>query len=629
MASDIPYADGLGEAGVQGRNRGAAGVPYVVGWLTLAMFAGCGGKARIDAAVDALDFAGASSRVVAGSAKGSALTVDERGKSQNLPVTDVARWTLSVDGRQAVGAADKGFVVVDVASGAVETIAVPEQDGTPWELHRGPDGDLAITKMVAHWRVHRWIDGETKDPSPLSFDNMQGAWLDDDGRFFFVDTGYGLEVRELSTGTLVRSIKAPGSEQRYVDAVLDDQQRIVAALWDDDGFRLWAPPERPAGLWNLAEDAPIDLAGDAGLAAVGTDDGIELRNVGGKVQQIVPTKGKVVRVALSHDAKRVAAALADGTIVVEDVDVPVGSVVEREVGPFDAGTIDPEALAGTGDAMAATANHDMGQQPRALKWSPGGKLQAWLGQDLVFVDPMSGDIRDMGIRDLAPGRPFAWSSDESTVAVMESERVVLYQPGRRGFKRLRRLQTGGQHSYMDFGGTTLVVDVDATKVQAWDVETGEPLADPFQVAAQVITGFELSPDGTKLVTVGDDPTVYDVATGKRLASLRAHLSRVSGVGWSADAKQLATVGNDGLLFLWDTTSWQPQRKIEGLIGQDVVFGPSGTELLVVGATEAKVVDLGTGKVTGVLGFQGSLLGADWSDLGKVVATNAGVVYVWL
>jgi len=42
-----------------------------------------------------------------------------------------------------------------------------------------------------------------------------------------------------------------------------------------------------------------------------------------------------------------------------------------------------------------------------------------------------------------------------------------------------------------------------------------------------------------------------------------------------------------------------------------------------------VVDLGTGKVTGVLGFQGSLLGADWSDLGKVVATNAGVVYVWL
>jgi hypothetical protein len=31
----------------------------------------------------------------------------------------------------------------------------------------------------------------------------------------------------------------------------------------------------------------------------------------------------------------------------------------------------------------------------------------------------------------------------------------------------------------------------------------------------------------------------------------------------------------------------------------------------------------------VLTFQGSLTSADWSDLGKVVATSAGVVYVWL
>jgi WD40 repeat protein len=104
---------------------------------------------------------------------------------------------------------------------------------------------------------------------------------------------------------------------------------------------------------------------------------------------------------------------------------------------------------------------------------------------------------------------------------------------------------------------------------------------------------------------------------------------VSGVGWSSDGKQLATVGNDGLLYLWDTSSWQPVRKIEGLIGQDVVFSPDDASLLVVGATEVNVVDLGTGKVSGVLTFQGSLTSADWSDLGKVVATSAGVVYVWL
>jgi WD40 repeat protein len=597
--------------------------------LPLPLLVACGGKPRIDASIDALDFAGSSSSVVAGSAKGSALTIDAKGKARPLPVSEVARWTLSVDGSEAIGAADKGFVVVNVASGAVETIAVPEQDGTPWQLHRGPDGDLAVTKMVAHWRVHRWVGGEAKDPSPLSFDNMQGAWLDDEGRFFFVDTGYGLEVRELATGALVRSLSAPGSDQRYVDAVLDDQQRIIAALWDDDGFRLWAPPESPAGLWNLSEDAPIDLAGDGGLAAVGTDEGVEIRNVQGKVQQLVATKARVVRVALSVDGTRVAAALADGTVVLEDVDVPTGSVAERASAPFDAGTIEPDDFAGVGESIDPTASHDLGQPPRAVQWSPGGKLQGWLGQDLVFVDPVSGEVRDLGIRDLAAGRPFAWSSDEKTLAVMESERIVLYSPGRRGFKRERRLATGGQHSFLDFGGSTLLVDVDATKVQAWSTDTGEPLGDPFQIAARVITGFELSADGARVVTVGDDPTVYDVATGKRLASLRGHLSRVSGVGWSSDGKQLATVGNDGLLYLWDTSSWQPVRKIEGLSGQDVVFSPDDASLLVVGATEVNVVDLGTGKVSGVLTFQGSLTSADWSDLGKVVATSAGVVYVWL
>ncbi len=593
------------------------------------MLAGCGAKARVDASVDALDFAGSSNRLVAGSQKGSALTIDAKGKVHGLPVTEIARWTLSTDGTQAVGAADKGFVVVGVDSDSIDTIAVPEQDGVPWQLHRGPEGDLVVTKMVHFWRIHRWLDGETKDPNPLSYDNLKGAWLDDDGRFFFVDTGYGLEVRELRSGALVRAVSSTSSEQRYVDAVLDDQQRIVAALWDADGFRLWAPPEPPAGLWNLREDAPIDLAGNGGIVAVGTDEGVELRNVRGQVQDLVATKAKVVQVALSADGGKVAAALADGTILVEDVGIPSSSVAERDDSPFDAGTIRPDDLAGTGDRVAATSSHDLGQPPRALGWSPGGKVMGWLGQDLVFVDPVSGEVIDVGIRGLAAGRPFAWSSDESTLAVMEGDSVGLYVPGRRGFKRVRSLATGGEHSFLDWGGTTLVVDVDAVKVQAFSTETGDPLGNPFQVASRVVAGFEVSADGTRLVTVGDDPTVYDTQEGKRLASLKGHLSRVSGVGWSADGKQLATVGNDGLLYLWDTTSWQPVRKIEGVIGQDAVFSPDGTELLVAGATEATIVDLGTGKVSAILDFQGGLISADWSDLGRVVATNGGVVYVWL
>ncbi len=538
-----------------------------------------------------------------------------------------ARWSLSADGAEAIGATDDGFIVVDVATGTTELIPVPDTEGKPWRMFRTPFGDVAVTKTVAFWRIHRWKRGNYQDASPLSFDKLQGVWPDAGGGVFFVDTGYGLQVREVRSGRLVRTIDRRSDPQRYADAGLDAESRLVTALWDGDGFRLWAPPEEPGGLWNVGEKAPIAFRGDLGLAAVGTEQGVEVRGPTGQVLELLATKAPVVQVAMSADGASVAAGLKDGGVVLLKVSAEGSDVVERAVSDIDAGRIQLDKVPMEGPAQPPTQQHALGETPRLMRWGPDGKLQGWMSGDLVALDPFSGGVTNIDIRGLAPSRPFAWKADGSLLAVMTNEGVELHAPGRR-WRRRASLPTGGGHSYLAWGGDVLVVDVDATKVQAWSTENDQAVGEPFQVAARVLSGLSVSPDGAFLVTVGEDAAVYSVADRKQVASLREHLGRVSSVAWSPDGSQLATAGNDGVVFVWNTASWQPTTKLEGLVGQSIHFGPQGGRLLIAGNTEARVVSLVSGDEEARLDFQGTLTSVDWGDMGKVIATNAGVLYLW-
>ena len=598
-------------------------------WLAAWVAAGgCGPKAKVEGPVDGLAFSGDGSVVIAGSRRSGAIAVDTKGRARPIAVTDVARWTLSTDGAVAIGAAAEGFVVVDVASGSVTPVPVGERDGEPHQMFRTPAGDIAITKLVHSWRVHRWTPDQPTDPSPLILDQLRGAWVDRRGEVFFLDTGYGLQIREVATGRLLRTVDRRSDPQRYVDAALDADGRVVTALWDGDGFRVWAPPDKPGSLWNLAEDAPIDLGADGGLAAVGTPEGVELRSSTGKVLELVATKSPVLQVALSNDGRTVVGGLADGSVIVRGVDLVPTPVSDRPASDVDAGRIDLSRAPRGGSSTPAAHTHLLPDTPRLLRWAPAGKLQGWMGSELSQIDPFTGEIQGLTIKGLANGREFAWKTDLSTLAVMEPSGLALYSPGRRAFLLLTRLATGGDHSHLGWGGEHLVVDVDETKVQAWSSATGEPLGEPFQVAARVISGFSVSPDGSRLVTIGDDPGVYDIEGRKRVGSLAGHLGAVSGIDWSADGQRLASVGNDGTVILWNTSDWSPVRLFEGLVGQTVAFSPDGGRLVVAGGDRARVVDLTSGAETLSVAFQGTLTSVDWGELGLVMTTNANMVYIW-
>jgi WD40 repeat protein len=65
-----------------------------------------------------------------------------------------------------------------------------------------------------------------------------------------------------------------------------------------------------------------------------------------------------------------------------------------------------------------------------------------------------------------------------------------------------------------------------------------------------------SPDGTRLLTGGEDSTVrvWDAATAEPLHQLTGHTDWVRAVAWSPDGTRLLTGSDDNTARIWDATS---------------------------------------------------------------------------
>jgi WD40 repeat protein len=70
-----------------------------------------------------------------------------------------------------------------------------------------------------------------------------------------------------------------------------------------------------------------------------------------------------------------------------------------------------------------------------------------------------------------------------------------------------------------------------------------------------------SPDGKALASAGHDETVkvWEVATGKNLATLRRHTRAVPRVAFSPDGKTLASTSADHTIKLWDVAPLLNQK----------------------------------------------------------------------
>lgn len=68
-----------------------------------------------------------------------------------------------------------------------------------------------------------------------------------------------------------------------------------------------------------------------------------------------------------------------------------------------------------------------------------------------------------------------------------------------------------------------------------------------------------SPGGTRVVTAGAEPHVWDAETGATINVLTGHTDAVNTVDWSKDSLQIVSASDDNTARLWDATSYQPLR----------------------------------------------------------------------
>jgi WD40 repeat protein len=119
-----------------------------------------------------------------------------------------------------------------------------------------------------------------------------------------------------------------------------------------------------------------------------------------------------------------------------------------------------------------------------------------------------------------------------------------------------------------------------------DGENGQTRADLR--ASDVVYGCAFSPDDSRVVGGGRDGRVkvWDVASGRLVASLEGHASAVLSVAYSPDGSFIATSSTDRTVRVWDATTLEPLLVLpahqESVRRTQAVFSPQGNTLLTTG-----------------------------------------------
>jgi WD40 repeat protein len=148
-----------------------------------------------------------------------------------------------------------------------------------------------------------------------------------------------------------------------------------------------------------------------------------------------------------------------------------------------------------------------------------------------------------------------------------------------------------------------------------------------------VNSLAFCPDARLLASAGWDDSVrlWDVATGKQVRRLEAHVGMVAKVAFSPDGKTLASRGGlDGTLRLWDVATGRELHTVTGLSNVNpwrfnreaaLAFAPDGTALAVGDKNAIHFFDVSTAREKGHWDAHLACLSLAYSPDARVLASG--------
>jgi WD40 repeat protein len=178
-------------------------------------------------------------------------------------------------------------------------------------------------------------------------------------------------------------------------------------------------------------------------------------------------------------------------------------------------------------------------------------------------------------------------------------------------------------------GKTLAAGFLNGKIRLWDVASK---TNTFTMEGDTVF-VVFSPDGKNLISGGGDVQLWNVADGKKIASLKDEKMVASCAAFSSDGKLLATAG-DQLIRLWDMSAGKDidVLRLHRIRVHSAAFSPDGKTLALGADTkDILLLDVATVKVVATLeGQKGSVGKVAFSPDGKTLATtgNDNTISLW-